>query len=528
MYCIWRRRRLVAGDALRLEHRRAAGRPAARARRAALAAASTSAAPSVCSSSTCLLFLRLADEFRRLHRAAMIARHAEATTASRYAPAQLRGVRAGGARRARSAPARAPASARSPRATACRSRCARASPTPSSTTATRASASRCISASGRRRAAATPAPRISPRAALEQTVEAAAAIARQTAVDDCAGPPEPGELRARRSPTWTSSIPGTSAPRRRSASRGACERAAFALSPKISNSEGATRLGAALAVRVRQQPGLHAAASRARATTLSLLGDRRGARPDAARRLVQRRARAGQARRARGAGPLRRRARAGAPGRAQDRHPPGAGAVRGAGRGRADRLSSSSAASGGSLYRKTSFLLDSLGKQVFRQRRAASRSGRTSRARSPARPSTRRAWRRARAPWCATACWRAISSAATRRASSACKSTGSAGGNHNLVVRVRAGPDFRGMLKQMRRGPAGHRDARPGHEPGHRRLLARRRGLLGGERRDRAIRWRRSPSPATCKDMFRGIAAVGARRRWCAAPTAAARSWSTT
>src|SRR6185436_13852988 len=30
-------------------------------------------------------------------------------------------------------------------------------------------------------------------AALSSTVEAAAAIARKTAVDDCAGPPEPGE-----------------------------------------------------------------------------------------------------------------------------------------------------------------------------------------------------------------------------------------------------------------------------------------------------------------------------------------------
>src|SRR5690242_11988269 len=32
------------------------------------------------------------------------------------------------------------------------------------------------------------------RAALQSTVEAAAAIARKTAIDDCAGPPEPGTL----------------------------------------------------------------------------------------------------------------------------------------------------------------------------------------------------------------------------------------------------------------------------------------------------------------------------------------------
>ena len=69
--------------------------------------------------------------------------------------------------------------------------------------------------------------------------------------------------------------------------------------------------------------------------------------------------------RAGGGGPLCRRARAVAPGSAQDRHRRGAGAVR------VDRWPPACSAptcrrvSGGALYRKSSFLLDSLGKQVL-------------------------------------------------------------------------------------------------------------------------------------------------------------------
>ena len=58
------------------------------------------------------------------------------------------------------------------------------------------------------------------------------------------------------------------------------------------------RLGAAVAVRVRQQPRLHRRLSRL-APLPVVLGDRRGQGPDAARRLVQRLARAGRARRRR-------------------------------------------------------------------------------------------------------------------------------------------------------------------------------------------------------------------------------------
>ncbi|MCX7962789.1 MAG: metalloprotease PmbA [Burkholderiales bacterium] len=75
-------------------------------------------------------------------------------------------------------------------------------------------------------------------AALERTVEAALAIARRTAPDPYAGPPEP-ELLARGAPDldlfhpWSIGVDEAIRLARR------IERAAFALSPKIRNSEGA-------------------------------------------------------------------------------------------------------------------------------------------------------------------------------------------------------------------------------------------------------------------------------------------------
>ncbi len=76
-------------------------------------------------------------------------------------------------------------------------------------------------------------------AALRSTVEAAVAIARFTAADDCAGLPEP-ELLAKTSPDldlyhpWNLSIEAAIELARRS------EASAFAVSPLVKNSEGAT------------------------------------------------------------------------------------------------------------------------------------------------------------------------------------------------------------------------------------------------------------------------------------------------
>jgi len=76
-------------------------------------------------------------------------------------------------------------------------------------------------------------------AAIAQTVEAAMAIARRTAVDDCAGPPEP-ELLARSLPDLDLFHPWHLGTEEAVGIAKRVERAAFALSPKISNSEGAT------------------------------------------------------------------------------------------------------------------------------------------------------------------------------------------------------------------------------------------------------------------------------------------------
>ena len=108
----------------------------------------------------------------------------------------------------------------------------------------------------------------------------------------------------------------------------------------------------------------------------------------------------------------------GAPGRAQDRHLPGAGAVRGAGGDRPDRA----LRLGGE--RRQPVPQDLVpgrqpGQAGVLAAGVASTSGRSSRRAWRAARSTRKAWRRAARRSCATAWWRAISSAATRRASSA-------------------------------------------------------------------------------------------------------------
>ena len=73
--------------------------------------------------------------------------------------------------------------------------------------------------------------------ALRQTVEAAVAIARHTAEDDCAGLPEP-QLLARDLPDLDLFHPWHLSPEEASAIATRCEAAAFALSPKLKNTEG--------------------------------------------------------------------------------------------------------------------------------------------------------------------------------------------------------------------------------------------------------------------------------------------------
>ena len=109
------------------------------------------------------------------------------------------------------------------------------------------------------------------------------------------------------------------------------------------------------------------------------------------------------------------------------------------------------AVSGGALYRKSSFLPDSLGHAGLRAPDIDSR-GAASCAR-PRQRAVRQRRRGDRAPRCraATACCAAISSAATRRASSGIATTGNAGGSHNLVV-AHGDDDLPALLRRMGRG----------------------------------------------------------------------------
>src|SRR5499433_1550413 len=77
------------------------------------------------------------------------------------------------------------------------------------------------------------------RAALEQTVDAAAAIARHTAEDDCAGLPEP-ELLAKKPRDLDLFHPWELSTEEAITMAKRCEDAAFATAPVIRNSEGAT------------------------------------------------------------------------------------------------------------------------------------------------------------------------------------------------------------------------------------------------------------------------------------------------
>jgi PmbA protein len=76
-------------------------------------------------------------------------------------------------------------------------------------------------------------------AALEQTVDAALAIARHTAEDDCAGLPD-AELLAREAPDLDLYHPWPLSTEEAIALAQRCERAAFDTAPVIRNSEGAT------------------------------------------------------------------------------------------------------------------------------------------------------------------------------------------------------------------------------------------------------------------------------------------------
>jgi len=288
-------------------------------------------------------------------------------------------------------------------------------------------------------------------AALQSAVEAAAAIGRKTAVDDCAGPPEPEELA--RAPDlanldldlyhpWNLATEEAIRIARRA------ERAAFALSPKIRNSEGAT---------VSAQQGqfvfanslgfMHGFPTSRHSISLSVIAEDRGlmqrddwysssrvpgglADPEALGRYAGRRAlaRLGSRKIATCQSPVLFEA------------PVAAGLIG----------SFVSAASGGSLYRKSSFLLDALGKQVFSKGITIEERPHEPRALASAPFDEEGVATHPRAV-VEEGVLKGYFLASYSARKLGMRSTGSAGGNHNLVV-ASNGPDLEGMLKRMGRG----------------------------------------------------------------------------
>ena len=285
------------------------------------------------------------------------------------------------------------------------------------------------------------------RAALEQTVDAALAIARHTAEDDAAGLPD-AELLARKQPDLDLYHPWDISTEDAVELAKICEAAAFAVSKKIRNSEGATvsaqqtqfafanslgfsggfpgsRHWLSCAV-IAEEKGLMQrddwySASRvpAKIADPRALGRYAGARTAA--RLGARKIATGQA-------PVLFEA------------PVAIGLI-------GHFLS---AVNGGNLYRKTSFLVDSLGKQVFSplvsiDERPFEAQGAASSAFDEEGVATRER------PIVRDGVVEGYFLGSYSARKLGMKSTGSAGGHHNLVVRSE-GPDFKGMLKTMGRG----------------------------------------------------------------------------
>jgi len=284
-------------------------------------------------------------------------------------------------------------------------------------------------------------------AALRQTVEAAVAIARHTAEDDCAGLPEP-ELLARDHPDLDLYHPWHVSPEDAIDIAKRCEAAAFALSPKLKNTEGTSVSAQHSQFIFANSLGFMAGFPTSRHSLgCSMIAQEKGqmqrddwyssarvpskvADPEALGRYAGERALA------------RLRARKIPTCQAPVLfEAPLAGGLVG---------HFVSAVSGGSLYRKSTFLLDSLGKEVFspivsieerpNEPRAMASSpfdeeGVATRQRSIVKAGVVEGY--------------FLSTYSARKLG--LQSTGSAGGNHNLVV-TPGTLDFRAMLKKMHRG----------------------------------------------------------------------------
>ena len=284
-------------------------------------------------------------------------------------------------------------------------------------------------------------------AALTRTVEAALAIARHTAPDDCAGPPEP-ELLARDLPDLDLYHPWALEPAEAIDIAQRCEAAAFALSPRIRNSEGASVSTQQVQFVFANSLGFMAGfpSSRHSLYLAVIAEDARGMQRDdwySAARVPAQLAHAEALGRYAGERAL---ARLGARRIGTRQAPvlfeaPQAALLLG---------SFVAAASGGNLYRKATFLADGLGRPVFApgvtiqerplEPRALASSpfddeGVATRARTVVRDGVLEGY--------FLGCY------AARKLG--LRSTGNAGGCHNLAL-ASDGPDFRGMLARMHRG----------------------------------------------------------------------------
>ena len=285
------------------------------------------------------------------------------------------------------------------------------------------------------------------RAALEQTVDAAVAIARHTAEDDCAGLPD-AELLAREQPELDLFHPWAISTEEAVDLAKRCEAAAFAVSKKIRNSEGASVSAQQTQFVLANSLGFMGGFPGSRHwLSCAVIAEDKGLmqRDDwySASRVPSQLADPVVLGRYAGERAL---ARLGA---------------RKIGTRQAPVLFEApvaiglighfiSAVNGGNLYRKTSFLVDSLGKEVFSRlvtidERPLEHKGMASspfdeegvatRERSIVRDGVVEGY--------------FLGSYAARKLGM--KSTGSAGGHHNLIVKSE-GPDFAGMLKKMARG----------------------------------------------------------------------------
>ena len=293
-----------------------------------------------------------------------------------------------------------------------------------------------------------------------------------------------GPARARDSRISTSTIRGRS--RSRTPSRSACETeaAALAVDRRLTNTEGATVAWNESEFVYANSLGFlggypqHAPPHRLR-------GDRRSRRRrrDAARLLVHGRARRGGPAGRRRRRAHRRRAHRAPARRAQARH---ASSARCCSRRPRPPTSSARSSARSRAARSTASRRSCSIRSASRCSRRSCRSARsrTSRAPAAARRSTTRAWRPRRATSCSDGVVRGyfLGSYSARKLGMA--STGNAGGSHNLVL-AHGDDDLRRAAAAHGPRALRHRAARARRQPGHRRLLARRRGLLGRGRRDR-------------------------------------------